>query len=108
MPKAKQPDVERSLARYRALSDETRMQIMHMLVGKERCVCELADALDVSQPLLSHHLKALRESGLVRVRRSGRWMHYSLDADALDEAAGTLASVAASHRETADIKRMCC
>ena len=46
--------------------------------------------------------------GSVRVRRSGRWMHYSLDADALDEAAGALAEVAASHRETAEIKRMCC
>jgi ArsR family transcriptional regulator len=108
MPKTQRPDLSQALVRYRALSDETRMQIMHMLVGKERCVCELADALSVSQPLLSHHLKTLRESGLVQVRRSGRWMHYSLDADALDEAAGALAEVAASHRKTAQIKRMCC
>jgi ArsR family transcriptional regulator len=69
---------EVALARYRALADETRMRIVLRLVGREVCVCELADDLDVPQPLLSFHLRTLREAGLVRAERRGRWSFYTL------------------------------
>ncbi|MBT8478535.1 MAG: metalloregulator ArsR/SmtB family transcription factor [Gemmatimonadetes bacterium] len=49
----------------------------------ERCVCDLQASLDLGQSLLSHHLRVLREAGLVRSRRDGRWVHYQLSDDAL-------------------------
>ncbi len=54
------------------------MRIVLRLVGREVCVCELADDLDVPQPLLSFHLRTLREAGLVRAERRGRWSFYTL------------------------------
>lgn len=66
-----------------ALSDETRLRILERLSGGERCVCELVAALGAGQSRLSFHLKALKDAGLVRDRREGRWMYYSIDPDAL-------------------------
>ncbi len=68
---------------FQALSDAKRLQILELLRGGERCVCELADAMDVGQSLLSFHLKTLKESGLVTDRRDGRWVHYRLVPEAL-------------------------
>lgn len=65
--------------RYQALSDPTRLRILDLLAGGERCVCELTAATGAAQSRLSFHLKALREAGLLRARRSGRWMYYSID-----------------------------
>lgn len=70
-------------ARFQALSDEKRLRVLQILRDGERCVCDLAEALDVGQSLLSFHLKTLKEAGLVRARRDGRWVHYSLDDDGL-------------------------
>lgn len=67
----------------RALGDDTRLRILAQLAGGERCVCELTDALDAGQSLLSFHLKTLRDAGLVTDRRDGRWVHYSLNRAAL-------------------------
>ena len=64
-------------------------------------MCELADGLGVSQPLLSFHLRTLRKAGFVRVTRRGRWSHYALDADMLDEVRGFLAEVADPNRSPA-------
>jgi ArsR family transcriptional regulator len=80
---------------FRALSDETRLQLVDLLRGGERCVCELTDALDLGQSLLSFHLKALKDAGLVTDRREGRWAYYSLNAEAfaqLEEFVGALPS----------------
>ncbi len=71
--------------RFRALADEKRLQIVELLRGGERCVCELVDALRVPQPLLSFHLKTLKQAGLVIDRRAGRWVHYRLNAHAVAE-----------------------
>lgn len=68
---------------FHALSDETRLEIVRLLSHGERCVCELTDVLDVAQSRLSFHLKTLKDAGLVRDRREGRWMYYALDARAL-------------------------
>lgn len=69
--------------RLKALSDEKRVRILMQLAGGERCVCELTDALDAGQSLLSFHLKTLKAVGLVTDRRAGRWVHYSINPDAL-------------------------
>ncbi len=81
--------------RFRALADEKRLQIVELLRGGERCVCELVDALQVPQPLLSFHLKTLRQAGLVIDRRSGRWVHYRLNARAVAELTELLGRVEA-------------
>lgn len=62
----------------KALGDKSRWQICRILLGTEVCVGDLVEKLGISQPLVSHHLKALRLAGLVRTRRQGNWVFYSL------------------------------
>ena len=79
------PDLARAARLFHALSDETRLGILEMLRGGERCVCELQGDLDAAQSRLSFHLKVLREAGLVTDRKEGRWSYYAINADALRE-----------------------
>ncbi len=78
-------NLTRLTRQFRALSDETRLRIIDLLRGGERCVCELTDALDAGQSLLSFHLKTLKDAGLVTDRREGRWAYYSLNAEAFEQ-----------------------
>lgn len=84
MSTAAQPDVALAILRFHALSDETRLEIVRRLASRERCVCELTDAMDAAQSRLSFHLKTLRQAGLVTDRREGRWVYYSLNREVLD------------------------
>ena len=86
MPVATAPDLERAVALFHALSDETRLAALDMLRDGERCVCELQDELDVAQSRLSFHLKVLKDAGLVEDRKEGRWSYYALVPGAFDEA----------------------
>jgi ArsR family transcriptional regulator len=85
MNAATEHDLDHLLGRLKAIADEKRLRILSLLAGGERCVCELQAELDAGQSLLSHHLKALKDAGLVRDRRAGRWVHYALNRDALQE-----------------------
>lgn len=67
------------IAGFHALSDPLRVSVLELLRENELCVCDLCDALDVSQSKLSFHLKTLKEAGLVRSRQEGRWIYYSLN-----------------------------
>lgn len=71
-------------AGFHALSDPTRIEIVELLRGGERCVCELVDALDAAQSRLSFHLKVLRDAALVTDRREGRWVYYTLATDTVE------------------------
>jgi ArsR family transcriptional regulator, arsenate/arsenite/antimonite-responsive transcriptional repressor len=64
---------------FKALSDETRLRIIKLLEQGELCVCDIVAALDMVQPKVSFHLNALKEAGLIRDRKQGRWIHYRLD-----------------------------
>lgn len=75
MKAAVAPPVDRM---FRAVSDRTRLRILHLLQGGELCVCEIVAALRVPQPKASRHLAYLRRAGLVVARRDGLWMHYRL------------------------------
>ena len=75
---------------FHALSDETRLAVVEMLRGGERCVCDLQDALDAAQSRLSFHLRVLKDAGLVTDRKEGRWSYYSLNAERLAEASEVL------------------
>jgi ArsR family transcriptional regulator len=79
------PDLDRAVALFHALSDATRLSILEMLRGGERCVCELQDELGAAQSRLSFHLRVLKDAGLVTDRREGRWSYYSIEPDALAE-----------------------
>lgn len=79
----------------KALADERRLAIVELLSTRgELCVCELATALDMSDALVSHHTTKLREVGLVRTRRVGRWLHCSVDPQAISVLSTQLADVA--------------
>lgn len=79
------PDRDRAIAaaRFRALGDETRLRLLEQLAAGERNVAELMDSMGLGQSLVSHHLRALREAGLVHDRREGRWVYYSIAGPAL-------------------------
>lgn len=80
-------DIENAALLFKALGDENRLRIVNRIsTQKEVCACDLLDELSISQPTLSHHMKLLRESGLVVARKEGRWMHYSLDKKQVNEA----------------------
>lgn len=64
--------------RFRALSDPTRLRLLELLATQERCVCDLQSDVGAGQSLLSFHLKALKDAGLVIDRRAGRWVYYSI------------------------------
>ena|SRR5687767_7454306 len=78
---------------FHALSDETRLAVLDMLRGGERCVCDLQGALDAAQSRLSFHLKVLRDAGLVTDRKQGRWSYYALNTERLAEAEAYLAEL---------------
>jgi ArsR family transcriptional regulator, arsenate/arsenite/antimonite-responsive transcriptional repressor len=64
---------------FKALSDETRLRIVKLLENGELCVCDITAALDMVQPKVSFHLGTLKEAGLIKDRKQGKWTHYSLD-----------------------------
>ncbi|MBA3052746.1 metalloregulator ArsR/SmtB family transcription factor [bacterium] len=63
---------------FKALSDETRLRIMLLLIHGELCVCDLVKVLDTTQSKISRHLYYLKNVGLVEDRREGLWIHYSI------------------------------
>jgi ArsR family transcriptional regulator len=63
---------------FKALSDETRLRIIKLLERGELCVCDITAALDMVQPKVSFHLSTLKEAGLIKDRKQGKWIHYSL------------------------------
>jgi ArsR family transcriptional regulator len=78
-------------AQFKALADPTRVGIVNALAStKEVCVCNLTAAFDLSQPTISHHLKILREAGLVQVTRRGTWAYYRLVPEAIEAVRGAL------------------
>jgi ArsR family transcriptional regulator len=64
---------------FKALSDETRIRVIKLLERGELCVCDITAALDMVQPKVSFHLGVLREAGLIKDRKEGKWIHYSLN-----------------------------
>jgi len=73
--------VTRLLHTAKTLADPTRVRILAALRQGELCVCELCDALEITQSTLSTHLQVIRDASLVRTRREGKWIYYALRAD---------------------------
>jgi len=79
-------------ARFKALADPSRVAIVNRLAGADEvCVCDFIGTLGLAQPTVSHHLKVLREAGLVEVaRKRGTWVYYRLVPDAVGQLAFAL------------------
>jgi ArsR family transcriptional regulator, arsenate/arsenite/antimonite-responsive transcriptional repressor len=70
---------------FKALADPTRVSIVNQLAcGDECCVCDLTETFDLSQPTVSHHLRILRDAGLVEAERRGTWAYYRLVPEAIE------------------------
>jgi ArsR family transcriptional regulator, arsenate/arsenite/antimonite-responsive transcriptional repressor len=86
-PDTERPHAERMAAVAKALGDPIRLQLVDVLrkhAGKV-CVCELTPLFEVGQPTVSHHLKVLRDAGIVDSERRGLWAYYYVVPDALEE-----------------------
>ncbi|WP_406424026.1 metalloregulator ArsR/SmtB family transcription factor [Streptomyces sp. NBC_00873] len=90
VPMVREPLGEESAAElsrmFKALSDPVRLRLLSLIAsreGGEACVCDLTGPFDVSQPTISHHLKVLREAGLVGSERRGTWVYYWVLPEAL-------------------------
>ncbi|MFF0223242.1 ArsR/SmtB family transcription factor [Streptomyces sp. NPDC004629] len=79
---------------FKALGDPVRLRLMSMIASRgadgEVCVCELTPAFDLSQPTISHHLKLLRQAGLIDCERRGTWVYYWVRPGALGRLAAFL------------------
>ncbi|WP_049567875.1 helix-turn-helix transcriptional regulator [Nocardiopsis sp. SBT366] len=78
---------------FKALGDPVRLRLLSMIAtarGEEVCVCDLTPAFDLSQPTISHHLRLLREAGLISSERRGTWVYYRLLPEATDRLASVL------------------
>jgi ArsR family transcriptional regulator len=83
-------DAELLAARFKALADPTRVAIVNRLAAGECCVCDLNAAFDLSQPTISHHLRVLRDAGLVEATRRGTWAYYRLAEEQVQQLRHTL------------------
>jgi len=77
----------------KALSDETRLRILKVLLERECCVCEVMQALDISQSRASRNLGILQDAGFLTVRRDGTWIAYSIDWQTANRYAASLAKL---------------
>ncbi|MEU6606747.1 metalloregulator ArsR/SmtB family transcription factor [Streptomyces shenzhenensis] len=83
---------------FKALGDPVRLRLLSMIAsraGGEVCVCDLTPAFDLSQPTISHHLKLLRQAGLIDCERRGTWVYYWLLPEMTDRLASILTRPAA-------------
>lgn len=74
---------------FKALADATRQKIVEMLMERDMAAGEIAAAFDMAQPSVSHHLNVLKQAGLIRDRRDGQSIIYSLDREAIEECRAT-------------------
>jgi ArsR family transcriptional regulator, arsenate/arsenite/antimonite-responsive transcriptional repressor len=107
-----QPDLVRL---FSALADRTRLRLLNLMKGREVCVCYFVEILKQGQPKISRHLAYLRRAGIVKARRDGKWMHYSIERPKDPVAASifdaALVSLKSDDQMQADLTRLgraCC
>ena len=92
----------------KALAEPLRWRIVELLAAEELCVCHLVDALSVPQSLVSHHLRVLRDLGLVSTERFRYWTYYRLEPQAIAPLADRLGRLVHEAPEPAGRRRPCC
>jgi ArsR family transcriptional regulator len=95
LPAANRERLELVAKRFKTLADPTRLTILSTLAntGEPVCACDLGDEVDLEQPTVAHHLKVLRDAGLVLTERRGKWAYYSLHPEMAAWVRTTLAGV---------------
>lgn len=96
------------VAPLKALAEPVRWQIVQLLGDEELCVCHLVDDLALPQPLVSHHLRVLRQAGLVESERFRQWTYYRLTPGALADVGRRLSGLAKGAGRAARKRRPCC
>ena len=91
---------------FKAFCDENRIKILKQLLTGEKCACVLLDNLHISQPTLSHHMKILCDSGIVVMRKEGKWAHYSISPEGAAYASECLLSLTSINNSGKD--KSCC
>ena len=84
---------------FKVLSDPVRLQIVDLISCREMCACEILEYLSITQSTLSHHMKVLKECGLVNSRKDATWMNYSLNSDFVNEFKTTLDKITSDTEE---------
>lgn len=69
---------------FKALSDPNRLTALNLIADSETCACRILEALNITQPTLSHHMRILSDAGLVNIRQEGKWSYYSIAPDVLE------------------------
>lgn len=100
-------DFERAQRWFHALADETRLRIVDYLGKGEQCVCDLTGALGTAQSRLSFHLKKLKDAGVVKDRREGRWVYYSLNPETIEEVERLVGSLRPRSKALRVLSRRC-
>ncbi|OBH54112.1 transcriptional regulator [Mycobacterium colombiense] len=88
-----EPQAAELAAMFKALGDPVRLRLLSLIAshpGGQACVCEISQTFDVSQPTISHHLKALRSAGLLDCERRGTWVYYWVVPAALQQLSSVL------------------
>lgn len=102
---------------FRALSDKTRLRILHLLLGGELCVCDLVSVLGCPQPTASRHLAYLRRANLVTARKEGVWCYYQIAPATTEfesalrqciECCGEIPSLARDLKRLKQLRATCC
>lgn len=99
-------DEKKTALIFKAFCDENRIRILRLLTTGEKCGCKLLEALNVTQPTLSHHMKILCDSGVVVGRKEGKWTHYSLSPEGAARAESYLREL--TTLSYTEVERPCC
>lgn len=91
---------------FKAFCDENRIRIIKLLRPGEKCACKLLEEINVTQPTLSHHMKILCDAGIVVGRKEGKWTHYSISEQGVEQAKECLKQLTALDTE-GDTKPCC-
>ena len=94
-PSLADDDRNRLLLALKALADGTRLRIFELVAAQDApvCACDIVDRFDVSQPTIAHHLRTLREAGLITTTRRGVWAYYAVDRAGFVQVAGLLSGL---------------
>jgi len=93
---------------FEAMADENRAAIVELLADGELCVCDVSSSLGISNALASHHLKKLRQAGLVATRRKGAWLHCRLESGPLLAAVAELQELVERSARARAMAATCC
>ena len=88
---------------FKALGDPKRIMIIEMLQNGELCACKILERFEMAQSTLSHHMKLLQESGFVKGRSEGKWVHYSLDPDGFEIASRIMLELSSTKNKLRNI-----